>query len=140
MLRIYNCSDFDNCRNTFTGPLFEVFPGYDADKVDSALYENKLVFFYNDNVIEAFELTQAQTELDPPIFEKGAFEVEVGPQYVNNTDASFKLPQLSGFAIKGYKLYLSAINNGMTYLGVVTAPCKEENLEENELPPLFAVA
>ena len=137
----YSCAtELDQCIVEGSIPLPEMFLGYDADDVDFVFIQPliKAAFLFNDDVLYTFQYVPAESLI--PQFQLIAAEYLNETNYLNNTDACFLIPSTNPFVVKGYQLYITDLTSSIHFLGDVTAPCLEENLEEYELPENFIIS
>ena len=141
MVGIYSCSaELQDCQVEAAGPLNTIFPGIEALDFDFAMFHNDIsaLFLYGNGSLHTYQFVQGNS-LGESVFVKVGSELELA--YLNNTDAALNMEDgpVPLILLKGYDIYATDITNAYVYVGEVTAPCLEKDLEENELPETFII-
>ena len=139
----YRCdTGLDDCQFEGSGFLHTVFLGYNADDVDYGFILPSIgfVFLVNDDLLYVFEPLLEESEI-PITFQLITTDYVNETINLNDTDAGFVLTGADYVVLlKDYQIYLTDVSSSTHFLGDVTAPYLEENLEEDELPENFIIS
>ena len=141
LVGIYSCSpELQDCQVETAGPLNTIFPGIEPGDFDFAFFHNDIgmLLLYGNGSLHAYQFVQGDS-LGESGFNK--MDNDFVSAYLNNTDAAFYMEDepVPLMLLKGYDIYATDLSNAFVYVGEVTAPCLEKDLEENELPETFII-